>query len=108
LFVDTSKYRGSTRFWLEWGWIRDVRNFAYTKRKCVSDFFGEWGGFGFRGVYWFVCDVGWMSRIMVWPNVNANSLLVTCRDFEFGISYEGVESLVLTDEEPQVVDEFEG
>jgi hypothetical protein len=108
LFVETSERGGLARFWLEWSWIRDVRDFAYTKRKCVSDFFREWGSSGFRGVYWFVCDVGWMAGIVCWPNANANSLLVTGRDFEFGVSYEGVESLVPTDEEPRVVDEFEG
>jgi hypothetical protein len=106
--VDAMKHRGLAGFRLKWGWIRDVGNFAYTKHKCVSDFFGKWGGFGFRGVCWFVCDVRWVSGVMAWPNANANSLLVTCRDFEFRIGYEGIESLVPTDEEPRVVDGFKG
>jgi hypothetical protein len=55
--VEASKRRGSMRFWLEWGWIRDVYNFAYTKRKCVGGFFGEWGGSECRGMFWFVYDV---------------------------------------------------
>jgi hypothetical protein len=59
-------------------------------------------------VYWFVCDVGWVLGVLEWPDANANSLLVTCRDFEFGVSDEGVEGLVPTDEEPRVVDEFKG
>jgi hypothetical protein len=44
--------------------------------------------------------------VVAWPNANANSLLIPCRDFEFRISYKGVESLVPTDEELRVVDKF--
>jgi hypothetical protein len=42
---------------VKWGWVRDMSNFAYAKRKYVSDFFRELGGFGFRGVYRFVNNV---------------------------------------------------
>jgi hypothetical protein len=45
---------------------------------------------------------------MGWPDANANALLVTCRDFEFGVSNEGVKGFVPMDEEPGVVDEFKG
>jgi hypothetical protein len=108
LFVDATKRRGLTGFWLEQGWIGNVSNFAYTKRKCVSDFFVEWGSFRFRGVCRFVCNVGWVSGVVRWPGVNANAFLVTCRDLEFGVSDEGVESFIPTDQEPRVIDEFEG
>ena len=57
LFVEAAKRRWLARFLLKWGWIRDMSDFAYTEHKCVGDFFNEWGGFGFRGVYWFVNDV---------------------------------------------------
>jgi hypothetical protein len=57
LFVDAAKRRWLARFWIKWGWIRDTRNFAYTKRKGVSDFFRKLGGVRFRRVYWFVSDV---------------------------------------------------
>jgi hypothetical protein len=85
-----------------------MSDFAYTKRECVGDFFKEWGGFGFRGVYWFISDVCWVSRIMGGPNVNTNALLVYCRDLELGVSDKGVKGLVPPDEEPRVVDEFKG
>jgi hypothetical protein len=39
---------------MKWGWIRDMRNFAYAKRKCISDFFRKLGDVRCRGVYWFV------------------------------------------------------
>jgi hypothetical protein len=106
--MDASKRRGLAGFWVKQGWIRDMGNFAYTKRKCVGDFFREWGGFGFRGVYWFISDVRWVSGIVVRPNANANALLVSCRDFKFGVGYKGVEGLVPMNEEPRVVDEFKG
>jgi hypothetical protein len=93
---------------MERGWIRDVSNFTYSKRKCVGNFFSEWGGFGFRGVYWFVSDVRWMSGVVGRPNANTNALLVSSRDFKFRVSYESVEGFVPTDEEPRVVDEFKG
>jgi hypothetical protein len=108
LFVDATKCGGLTGFWLKRCWIGDVSNFAYAKCKCVSDFFGKWDVFGFGGVCQFVGNVRWVSGIVSWPNANANSLLVTCRDFEFGVSYEGVKSLIPTDEEPRVVDKFKG
>jgi hypothetical protein len=108
LFVDAAKRRGLTGFWLKQCRIRDVSNFAYAKRKCVGGFFGKWDGFGFGGVYWFVCDIRWVLGVVVWPNANANSLLIPYRDFEFGVSDEGVEGLVPLDEEPGVVDKFKG
>jgi hypothetical protein len=77
-----------------------VRYLAYAKREGVGDFFCKWGGLGFRGVYWFVCDVGRVLGVVSWPNANTNSLLVTCGDFKFGVGYEGVEGLIPPDEEP--------
>jgi hypothetical protein len=59
-------------------------------------------------VYWFVLDVGGMSGIVRWPNVNANSFLVACRDLKFGVSDKGVECVIPPDEEPGVVDKFKG
>jgi hypothetical protein len=106
--MDVTKRGGLTRFWLKWCRIRDVGNFAYTKRKCVDDFFSEWGGFGFGGVYWFVCDVGGVSGVMGWPNSDTNSFLVSCRDLKFGVGDKGVESIVPPDKEPGVVDKFKG
>jgi hypothetical protein len=106
--VNATECGGLSEFWLKRCWIRDVGNLAYAERKCIGDFFSKWGVFGFRGVYWFVCDVRWVSGVMAWPNANTNLLLIPCRDFEFRISYEGVESLVPTDEEPRVVDKFKG
>jgi hypothetical protein len=49
-----------------------------------------------------------MSGIVGRPNANTNALLISCRDFKFGVSYEGVEGFVPPDEEPGVVDEFKG
>jgi hypothetical protein len=42
------------------------------------------------------------------PDVNANALLVYCRDFKLRVGYKGIKGLVPTDEEPGVVDEFKG
>jgi hypothetical protein len=106
--VDASKRGGLAGFWVKWGRIRDMGNFAYTKHKCVGDFFSEWGGSGFGGMYWFVSDVRWVSGIVERPNANANALLVSRRDFKFGVGYEGVEGLVPTNEEPRVIDELKG
>jgi hypothetical protein len=108
LFVDATKGRQLSGFWVKRSWIRDVSNFAYTKRKCVGDFFREWGGFGFRGVYWLVSDVWWVSGIVGRPNANANAFLVCCGDFKFRVGYESVKGLVPPDKKPGVVDEFEG
>jgi hypothetical protein len=108
LFVDVAKRRRLTGFWVKRGWIRDVSNFAYAKHKCVSDFFREWGSFWCRGVYGFVNDVQWVSGVMGRPNANTNALLVSGGDFEFGVSYESIKGFVPTDEEPGVVDKFEG
>jgi hypothetical protein len=106
--MDASKCRGLAGFWVKRGQIRDMGNFAYTERKCVGDLFSEWGGFRFRGVYWVVSDISWVSGIVEGPNANANALLVSCRDFKFGVGYEGVKGLVPTNEEPGVVDELKG
>jgi hypothetical protein len=105
--VNVMKRRGLTRFWLERGRIGDVSNFAYPKREGVGGFFGKWGDFGLRGVYWFVLDIGGMLGIVGWPNTNANSFLVTCRDLKFRVSDKGVKCVVPLDEEPGVVNEFE-
>jgi hypothetical protein len=53
LFVEAAKRGWLLWFWVKRGWIGDVSNFAYAKRKCVGDFCGKWGGIGFRGVCWF-------------------------------------------------------
>jgi hypothetical protein len=108
LFVDAAKRRRLTWFWVKQGWVRETNNFAYAKRECVSDFFGEWGSIGFRGVYGFVNNVWWVSGIVRRPDANTNAFLVSCGDFKFGVSYEGVKSVVPTDEEPRIVDEFKG
>jgi hypothetical protein len=108
LFMDVMEHRGLVRFWLEWDWIGDVSNFAYPKRESVSDFFSKWGSFRFGGVRGFICDIGGVSGVMGWPNSNTNSFLVACRDLKFGISDKGVEGVVPPDEEPRVIDEFEG
>jgi hypothetical protein len=102
------EHGGLARFWLEWGQIGDVSDFAYSKRKSVDNFFGEWGSFGFRGVYWFVCDVRGVSGVVGWPNSNTNSFLVTRGDFKFRVGDKGVKSFVPPDEEPGIIDEFEG
>jgi hypothetical protein len=108
LFVDAAKRRGLTGFWLKWCRIGDVSNCAYTKRKCVGDFFGKWGGFGSGGVYWFVCDVGGMSGIVGWPNADANSFLISCGDLKFRIGHKGIKGVIPPDKEPGVIDELEG
>jgi hypothetical protein len=96
------------RFWLERGWIGDVSNLTYSKRESVSDFFRKWGGFRFRGVYWFICDVGGMLGVVGWPNTNTNLFLVNHGDFKFRVSNKGVEGVVPPDEEPRVIDELKG
>jgi hypothetical protein len=106
--VNVTKHRGLSRFWLEWGWIRDVHDFTYSKREGVGDLFGKWGGFGLRGVCRFVLDVGGMSGVVGWPNLNTNSFLVTCGDLKFRISDKGIEFVIPPDEEPGVVDESKG
>jgi hypothetical protein len=85
-----------------------VSNLAYSKHEGVGNFFSKWGGFWLRGVYWFICDVGGMSGVVGQPNTNTNSFLVNHRDFEFGVCDEGVKGFVPPDEEPGVVDKFEG
>jgi hypothetical protein len=106
--VDAMEHRGLVRFWIEWGWIRDVSNLAYSKCEGVSDFFEEWGGSRFRGVYRFIPNIGGMSRVMGWPSVNTNMFLITSRDLKFGVGDKGVESFVPPDKEPGVVDKFKG
>jgi hypothetical protein len=108
LFVNAMKCRRLTRFWLEWGRIGDVSDFAYSKHKGVSDFCSKWGDFRPRGVYWFVLDIGGMLGIVGWPNANTNSFLVTRRDLKFRIGDKGIKCVIPPDEEPGVIDEFEG
>jgi hypothetical protein len=106
--MNAMKRRGLTRFWLEWGRIGDASNFTESKFESVSDFFGEWGSSGFRGVYRFILDVRGMLGVMGWPNLNANSFLVSSGDLKLGISDKGIECVIPPDEEPGVIDEFEG
>jgi hypothetical protein len=108
LFVDVAECGRLTWFWLEWGWIRDMSNLTYSKREGVGNFFSKWGSFGFGGVYWHVFDVGWMSGVVGWPNLDTNSFLVYYRDLKFGVGDKGVEGVVPPDKEPGVVDKFEG
>jgi hypothetical protein len=49
-----------------------------------------------------------VSGIVERPNANTNALLVSCGDFKFRVSYEGVKGFVPMDEEPRVVDKFKG
>jgi hypothetical protein len=49
-----------------------------------------------------------VSGIVGSPNANADALLVSCRDFKFRVSDEGVEGFVPPDEEPRIVDELKG
>jgi hypothetical protein len=106
--MNVTKHRGLTRFWLERGWIGDMSDFAYSKREGVGNFFGKWGSFRLRGVYRFVLDVGGMSGVAGWPNLNTNSFLVTHGDLKFRISDKGVKCIIPPDEEPGVIDEFKG
>jgi hypothetical protein len=106
--MDAMKRGWLAGFWVKQGQIRDMSDFAYSKRERVSDFFSEWGGFRFRGVCWYVSDVRWVSGIVGRPNANTNALLVSCRDFKFGVGYEGVKGLVPPNEEPGVVDKLKG
>jgi hypothetical protein len=108
LFVNAAKRRWLTGFWVKRDWIRDLSDFAYAKRKHISDFCREWGSAGFRGVYRFVNDVWWVSGIMGGPGANTDAFLVSCGDFKFGVGDEGVKDLVPPDKKPGVVDEFKG
>jgi hypothetical protein len=108
LFVDATECGRLARFWLEWGWIRDMSNLAYSKREGVGNFFGKWGSFGFGGVFWYVSDIGGMSGVVGWPSANTNSLLVSCRDLEFRVSDKGVKGVVPPDKKPGVVDKLKG
>jgi hypothetical protein len=108
LFVNTTERRGLARFGLKWGWIRDMSNLAYSKHKGVGDFFGKWGGCRFGGMYWHVCDIGGVSGVVGWPNLDTNSFLISCRDFKLGVGDKSIESVVPPDQEPGVVDKLEG
>jgi hypothetical protein len=108
LFVDAAECERLARFWLEWGWIRDMSNLTDSKHEGVSNFFGEWGGFGFGGVYWCVSDVGGMSGVVGWPSANTNLFLVYCRDLKFGVGDKGVKGVVPPNKKPGVVDELKG
>jgi hypothetical protein len=108
LFVDTAECGRLTWFWLEWGWVRDMSNLAYSKHEGVGNSFKKWGGFRFRGVYGCVYDVGGMSGVVGWPNTDTNSFLVSCRDLKFGVGNKGVKGVVPLDKEPGVVDKLEG
>jgi hypothetical protein len=106
--MNATEHRGLVRFWVEWGWIWDVDDFAYPKGEGVSDFFGEWGGFWSRGVDRLIPNVQGMSGIVWWPSVNTNSFLIAGRDLKFGVSDKGIEGFVLPDQELGVVDKFKG
>jgi hypothetical protein len=108
LFVEVTKRGWLAWFGLEWGWIRDMGNLADSKRQGVGNFLGKRGGFGFRGVYWFVCNVGGVSGVMGWPSANTNLLLISCRDLKFGVGDEGVKGVVPPDKKPGVVDKLKG
>jgi hypothetical protein len=81
LFVDAAKHRGLAGFWLKWGQIRDMGDLTDSKGDSVGDFFCKGSSIGFWGVYWFVLDIGRVSRVMRWPNANTNALLVSSGDF---------------------------
>jgi hypothetical protein len=104
--MDVTEHRGLAGFWLEWGWIRDVSNLAYSKCEGVSDFFGKLGSFGFRGVYRVVPNVRRMSGVMWWPDANTNTFLIARRDFKLRVGDKGIKGFVPPDKEPGVVDEF--
>jgi hypothetical protein len=108
--VDASECQGLVGFWVEWGWVGDMRNLTYSKRESVSDFLGEWGGFWFwfRGVYRFVPSIGRVSRSVGWPSENTNLFLVPSRDLKFRVSDKGIKGFIPPDKEPGVVDEFKG
>jgi hypothetical protein len=108
VFVEMTECRWLVRFWLERGWVRDVRNFTYPKCEGVSVFFGKWGSAWFRGVFGLTLDIGGVSGIMMWPSLNANAFLITGGDFKFRVSDKGVEGFVPPYEEPGVIDEFKG
>jgi hypothetical protein len=106
--VDTAERRGLMGFWVEWGWIGDVSNLAYSEREGVCDFFSKRGGFSFGRVYKFVPNIRGMSGVVGWPSTNTNMFLITHRDLKFGVSDKGIKGVILPDEEPRVVDEFKG
>jgi hypothetical protein len=108
VFVNAMECRGLARFGLERYWVRDVSNLTYSKHEGVSDSFVKEGSAGFRGVRRFSVDVWWVSRVVRWPNANTNTFLITSGDLKFGVGNKGIKSFIPPDEEPGVVDEFEG
>jgi hypothetical protein len=106
--MDVAEHRGLVGFWMEWGWIGDVSNLTYSEREGVSDFFEKWGGFRFRGVYRFIPNIGGMSGVVGCPSANTNTFLITCRDLKLGVGDKGVKGFIPPDEEPGVIDKFEG
>jgi hypothetical protein len=88
--MDAAKCRGLLGFWMKWGRVRDMDGLAYPKHKGICDFFWESGSCQIRGVYWFVSDMRGMSGVMWWPGANTNSLLVSSRDFKFGVGDKGI------------------
>jgi hypothetical protein len=108
LFVDAMECRQLAWFWLEWGWIRDMSDLAYSKREGVSSYFSEWGSSRFGRVFWCVSDVGGVSGVVGRPRMDTNTFLIPCGDFEFRVGDKGVKGFVPPDEEPGVVDKFEG
>jgi hypothetical protein len=103
-----AEHRRLVGFWLEWGWVGDVSNLAYSKHEGISDFFGEWSSLRFRGVYRFVPNVGGMSGVVGWPSANTDTFLIACRNLKFGVGNKGIKGFVPLDEKPGVVDEFKG
>jgi hypothetical protein len=56
----------------------------------------------------FILNIGGMSRIVGWPSMDTDLLLITRRDLKFRVCDKGVEGFVPLGEEPGVVDEFKG
>jgi hypothetical protein len=106
--VDAMKRRWLVGFGLEWSWIGDVSNLAYSKHKGISDFCEELGSFGFRGAYWFVLNVRGVPRVVGWPSMDTYAFLIARRDFKFRIGNKHIEGFVLPDKEPRVVDKLKG
>jgi hypothetical protein len=108
LFVDAAKHRGLTGFGMERCWIRDMSNLTYSKCECISNFFSKLGSTGFRGECGFARNVGGMSGVVWWPSANTDAFLISCRDLKFGVGDKGIKGFIPPDEEPGVIDEFEG
>jgi hypothetical protein len=106
--VDAIEHRWLVGFRLEWSWIGDVSNLAYSKHKGISDFCEEWGSFGFGGVCRFVLNVRGVPRVMGWPNLDTYVCLIACRDLKFGIGNKCVKGFVPPDKEPRVINKLKG